>query len=47
VVVLYDLSQERELKYWLDVTIDRNAADLAAAIRSPHVPAPAVEACTG
>ena len=32
VVVLYDTGQQREPNHWLDVTIDRNAADVGAAV---------------
>jgi hypothetical protein len=40
--VLYDMSQQRELNHWLDVTIDRKAAGVGAVI-----PWPPVHASTG
>lgn len=43
VVVLYDLGGQSEMKHWLDVTIDRNAADIPAVVPWPPLRASTAE----
>jgi hypothetical protein len=43
VVVLYDMGRENESTYWLDVSLDRTSADVAALFVTPLASAPAFE----